>query len=99
MKKLAMSASSLLLGAMALSMTACGGDSAADNSSATPAAGTATSADGATTSSINIRYIDSDSVLSHYQLAKDVQDATVRAMQRIENARNSKGAEIGRAHV
>ncbi|WP_303031935.1 OmpH family outer membrane protein [uncultured Duncaniella sp.] len=94
MKKLAMSASSLLLGAMALSMTACGGDSAADNSSATPAAGTATSADGATTSSINIRYIDSDSVLSHYQLAKDVQDATVRAMQRIENARNSKGAEI-----
>lgn len=94
MKKLAMSASSLLVGIMALSMTACGGDSAADKSSATtPAA--ATSADGATPStSINIRYIDGDSVLTHYQLAKDLQNATMRAVQRIDNARNAKGAEI-----
>lgn len=93
MKKLAMSASSLLLGIMALSMTACGGDSAADNSSATPSFA-ATPADGATPTSINIRYIDGDSVLTHYQLAKDLQDATMRAVQRIDNARNSKGSEI-----
>ena len=89
-----MSASSLLLGIMALSMTSCGGDSATDKSSATQAP-TATSADGATTtSSINIRYIDGDSVLAHYQLAKDLQEATMRAVQRIDNARNSKGTEI-----
>lgn len=94
MKKLAMSASSLLLGILALSTTACGGDSAADKSSATPTPA-ATSADGATTTpSINIRYIDGDSVLAHYQFAKDLQDATMRAVQRIDNARNSKGTEI-----
>ena len=94
MKKLAMSASSLLLGILALSTTACGGDSAADKSSATTTSA-ATSADGATTTpSINIRYIDGDSVLAHYQFAKDLQDATMRAVQRIDNARNSKGTEI-----
>lgn len=94
MKKLAMSASSLLLGILALSTTACGGDPAADKSSATPTSAV-TSADGATTSpSINIRYIDGDSVLAHYQFAKDLQDATMRAVQRIDNARNSKGSEI-----
>lgn len=89
-----MSASSLLLGILALSTTACGGDPAADKSSATPTSAV-TSADGATTSpSINIRYIDGDSVLAHYQFAKDLQDATMRAVQRIDNARNSKGSEI-----
>lgn len=86
-----MSASSLLLGILALSTTACGGDPAADKSSATPTSA-ATPADGATT--INIRYIDGDSVLAHYQFAKDLQDATMRAVQRIDNARNSKGSEI-----
>lgn len=74
-----------------MSTTACGGDPAADKSSATPASA-ATPADGATT--INIRYIDGDSVLAHYQFAKDLQDATMRAVQRIDNARNSKGSEI-----
>ena len=94
MQKLAMSASSLLLGIMALSMTSCGGDSAADKNSAAQSP-TATSADGATIpSSINIRYIDGDSVLAHYQLAKDLQEATMRAVQRIDNARNAKGSEI-----
>lgn len=94
MKKLAMSASSLLLGVLALSTTACGGDPAADKSSATPTSAV-TPADGATTTtSINIRYIDGDSVLAHYQFAKDLQDATMRAVQRIDNARNSKGSEI-----
>ena len=89
-----MSASSLLLGVLALSTTACGSDSAADKSSAAPSSAV-TPADGATTSpSINIRYIDGDSVLAHYQFAKDLQDATMRAVQRIDNARNSKGSEI-----
>ena len=89
-----MSASSLLLAIMGLSITSCGGNSAADKSTATPDA-TATSAEGATASaSLNIRYIDGDSVLTHYQLAKDLQEATMRAVQRLDNARNSKGSEI-----
>lgn len=93
MKKLAMSASSLLLGAMALSLTSCGDNSAGDAAASvtTPAA---ISADGAT--SINIRYIDGDSVLNNYLLAKDLQDATMRAVQRLDNARNAKAAEIQR---
>lgn len=68
-----------------------------NNSEATqqPAATPAATADGATAPAlINIRYIDSDSILTHYQLAKDLQEATMRAVQRLDNARNAKGQEI-----
>lgn len=89
MKKIAMSAV-LLAG---LLIVGCGNN----NSEATqqPAATPAATADGATAPAlINIRYIDSDSILTHYQLAKDLQEATMRAVQRLDNARNAKGQEI-----
>lgn len=90
-----MSASSLLVALMGLSVTSCGGDSATNKSTAAPADAAATANDGGTTAAIiNIRYIDGDSVLTHYQLAKDFQEATMRAVQRLDNARNSKGMEI-----
>lgn len=92
MKKIAMSAA-LLAGVLAVGLSSCGGkDTAAAQQSATPAVA---AADGATQATlINIRYIDSDSILTHYQLAKDLQEATMRAVQRIDNARNAKGQEI-----
>ena len=91
MKKIAMSAA-LFAGILAVgALSSCGGNSG----TTTPAAPAATAADGATTASIiNIRYIDSDSILTHYQLAKDLQEATMRAVQRLDNARNAKGQEI-----
>ncbi|MDE6395528.1 MAG: OmpH family outer membrane protein [Duncaniella sp.] len=95
MKKLAMSASSLLLAIMGVSVTSCGGDSATNKSAPTPVDAAAAATDGETAAAIiNIRYIDGDSVLTHYQLAKDFQEATMRAVQRLDNARNSKGMEI-----
>ena len=91
MKKLAMSASSLLLGILALSTTACGGDPAADKSSATPTSA-ATPADGATT--INIRYIDIDSVLSSYTLAQQLMEEQQREMLKLQQWHNSKQQEL-----
>ncbi|MBD5252275.1 MAG: OmpH family outer membrane protein [Bacteroides sp.] len=92
MKKLAMSAA-LLAGVLAVSLSSCGGN---DSATAQQAGNQAVvAADGATQATlINIRYIDSDSILTHYQLAKDLQEATMRAVQRIDNARNAKGQEI-----
>lgn len=93
MKKLAMSATSLLMASLALSLVSCGGGSGSQTTpGTTPVA--AVSADGATSSIINIRYIDGDSVLSRYLLAQDLQEATMRAVQRLDNARNAKAAEI-----
>ena len=92
MKKLAMSASSLLLGLLAVSMTSCGGsDSKASSDTAVQAV---KAADGATTSNLNIRYIDGDSLMTHYNLAKDFQEASMRAVSKIEGARQAKATEI-----
>lgn len=83
----------LLAGVLAMGLSSCAGkDSATAQQAAAPAAA---AADGATQATlINIRYIDSDSILTHYQLAKDLQEATMRAVQRLDNARNAKGQEI-----
>ena len=92
MKKIAMSAA-LLAGLLSMgALSSCGGkESTPAQASATDAA----AADGATSGTlINIRYIDSDSILTHYQLAKDLQESTMRAVQRLDNARNAKGQEI-----
>ncbi len=92
MNKLAISASSLLLSLMALSTTSCNGTSsteaAADANTPTAAA------DSDSSPSINIRYIDSDSLMTHYNLAKDFQEASMRAVSKIEGARQSKTTEI-----
>ena len=92
MNKLAISASTLLLSIFALSGPACGGATSCDSAAGAPAQ--AAVADGATTSSLNIRYIDSDSLMTHYNLAKDFQEASMRAVSKIESARQSKAAEI-----
>lgn len=85
-----MSASSLLMGLLAISMTSCGG--AETKTDSAPQAVTA--ADGATTPTLNIRYIDGDSLMTHYNLAKDFQEASMRAVSKIEGARQSKAVEI-----
>lgn len=87
-----MSASSLLLGLLAVSMTSCGGS--ASNAASDSPTQAVQSADGATSSNINIRYIDGDSLMTHYNLAKDFQEASMRAVSKLESARQAKAAEI-----
>lgn len=93
MNKLAVSASSLLLSLFALSATSCGGQSSNDAAAGAPAP-QAAAADGASSTNLNIRYIDSDSLMAHYNLAKDFQEASMRAVSKMESARQSKASEI-----
>ncbi len=74
----------------ASTIAACSGnaDEAADNKAAATAEKTETK------SLPNIRYIDGDSVSAHYNLAKDFKEASLRAISKIDNARNAKGNEI-----
>ena len=92
MNKLAISASTLLLSLFALTATSCGGSTSSDPAAGAPAQ--AATADGATSSALNIRYIDSDSLMAHYNLAKDFQEASMRAVSKIESARQAKAGEI-----
>lgn len=93
MKKLNLTVKALTLTLLVGAATACGSGSNA------PAAGTETTpkqeAESATPT-LNIRYVDHDSIMANYNLAKDFQDAYVRGMAKIENARQAKGNELGR---
>ena len=51
-------------------------------------------ADKGTPTSLNIRYIDGDSVTANYQLAKDFQQLTLSSLSKIDNARQEMGANI-----
>lgn len=46
--------------------------------------------------SINIRYIDLDSIGRKYNLALDFQEMSIRAVSKLENAQQSRAAEIQR---
>lgn len=87
-----MSASSLLVGLFAIGAISCGNQSTAAEAAEAPAQ--TAQAEGAGAPGLNIRYIDSDSLMTHYNLAKDFQEASMRAVSRIESARQSKGTEI-----
>lgn len=96
MKKLALCAKSLML-MMALVATAC------TNNDASSTAAPSKESTSEKTISVNIRYIDADSIAAHYNLAKDFKEAQIRSFSKIDNAQRTRGAElqkqIGRAHV
>lgn len=93
MKKSALTANAIALALGAIMATSCGNN--AGNGTTAPAT-TQTPATEATeaTPSLNIRYVDHDSIMAQYNLAKDFQEAYVRALSKVENARQSKGAEL-----
>lgn len=68
-------------------------DKTAASAAAAKGDSTAT-ATAASTPSINIRYIDEDSVSAQYNLAKDLKEASIRAFSRLEGAQQSKAKEI-----
>lgn len=94
MKKFAMSISSLLLGLAVISLSACSSDNGTKSDTVNLPVASASAGEEGVATTINIRYIDSDSLLANYNLAKDLQEATMRAVSRIDNARQAKGQEI-----
>ena len=45
---------------------------------------------------MNIRFIDADSITTHYNLAKDFKDIAIRAISKLESTQQNKSAEIQR---
>ena len=87
MKKIAILAKTLLV-CMAITIASCGGNQSNN------AAAVANNDSTAVSSTINIRYIDSDSVTANYNLAKDFREASLRTMSKLESAQRSKRAEL-----
>lgn len=84
MKKVALSAKSLML-VLALTAVSC------SNSDTTAPAATTTTGEAAP---LNIRYIDADSIAANYNLAKDFHEAQLRSISKIDNAQRTRGAEL-----
>lgn len=91
MNYLACSAKAVLVG-LALTAASCSGDSGAAQKDAKPQAAKADAESQAST--INIRYIDGDSIAEHYNLAKDFKEFSLRTYSNLENAQRSRAAEI-----
>lgn len=87
MKKIAFLAKSILL-CSAITIVSCSG-----NESNSPIV-TNDSTAVVSGASLNIRYIDGDSVTAHYNLALDFKEASIRTMSKLENAQRAKAAEI-----
>lgn len=65
-----------------------------DNTPAAPAKKDAAKETATKEATINIRYVDGDSIAANYNLAKDLSELQIRAMNKIESAQRSKAAEI-----
>lgn len=89
MKKIAILAKTLIL-CSAFTIASCSGNETS-NPSVSMAKNDTTVA---TATTINIRYIDGDSVTAHYNLAKDFREASIRTMSKLENAQRAKGSEL-----
>lgn len=89
MKKTALYAFTLFLAA---SLGSCAGNTTADNNTATAPAAASESA----TATINIRYVDGDSIMANYNFAKDVQEFILKTHSKIDAAQQQRGTEIQR---
>lgn len=90
MKKTAILAMTLMLGGT-MALVSCG------NNQADKAPAQQTSANEETVAAgTNIRYVDGDSIMTHYNLAKDVQEFILKTNSRIDNVQQSRGTEIQR---
>lgn len=78
----------LILGLCAVS---CSGD----KSTPAPTAGDSASA-APSTPTLNIRYIDADTITARYNLAQDFKEVSLRAFSKLDNAQQSRAAEIQR---
>lgn len=89
MEKLAFTAKSLVAAVLGIAAVACS-DGAKTNA---PIAVATVPAD-ENAASLNIRYVDSDSLGAHYNLSIDFREAYMRALSKIDAARQSRANEI-----
>lgn len=80
--------------AMMIATVSCSGNNAASNSQAAENAPAPASADGTFSATTNIRYVDLDSIGEHYNLAKEVQEFSIRTYSELDQAQRTKTAEI-----
>ncbi|MDE6415478.1 MAG: OmpH family outer membrane protein [Duncaniella sp.] len=92
MKKTAITALGLLIALG--SAVSCTSQPAANGTDAPAKADTVSATDAPST--LNIRYIDGDSLAAKYNLAKDFNEAYIRSLSRLEQARQTKANEINR---
>jgi len=93
MKKLTYAVSALLLACALAGTTGCT-QSPTEQNAAALAGGTAKPEANAQPTSLNIRFVDMDSIAANYNLARDLQEAQLRAYSRLDNAQKQRGAEI-----
>ncbi len=91
MKSLARVANSMML-VVAISFASCSTNN--DSTAKEETQSNAEIAEQATQPSLNIRYIDGDSIAAHYNLAKDFKEMSIRTYSKLENAQRSRAAEI-----
>ncbi|MBO7381848.1 MAG: OmpH family outer membrane protein [Muribaculaceae bacterium] len=82
----------LLFAAASIVLAAAGCNNNEENAAKT--GNDSTAAVKASAPSINIRYVDRDSIMSNYNLAKDYKELYIKALNKIENAQRAKAAEI-----
>lgn len=93
MKKTVIPAAVLCLAALTAGVTSsCSGSAGSQPAAEAPAAAGTQAPQAA--ASVNIRYIDADSVTAHYILAQEFQELTLSALSKIESTEQARGAEI-----
>ncbi|MDE6544168.1 MAG: OmpH family outer membrane protein [Muribaculaceae bacterium] len=90
MKKTALGAAGLL---MLCAVASCSDNAKTTTTPEAPAATTATAGE-SFASSTNIRYIDLDTIMEYYHLAKDVQEFTIRTYSDLEQAQRTEANKI-----
>ena len=61
-----------------------------------PAAEATKTAEGANIENLKIRYIDEDSIMANYNLAKDINEAMLRRQNQYDAAQKQRGIEISK---
>ena len=77
----------LLAAAVMMAVTSCNGNSDAEAPK---------TADGKSIETLKIRYIDEDSILANYNLAKDINEAMLRRQNQFDAAQKQRGNEISK---
>lgn len=94
MKKLTITAT-LLSGALALTVVSCGNKSK-EAAEAPASSSKVTKTEKNVPASLNIRYIDADSITANYVLAQEFQELSLSTMSKISSTEQARGAEIQR---
>lgn len=86
MKKFALCAKTMMIAMSAVMLSSCSKNANESN--------TVANEQKESVATLNIRYIDADSITMHYNLAKDFRDAQLRQASKIDQAERTRGQEL-----